>query len=244
MKQLDLNADLAEGFPFDEALLKLITSANIACGLHAGGAIEMRNAVKWAKENNVRIGAHPGFPDRENFGRKNMSLKDADLTAYLHYQLGALQAICDAQQAELIYVKPHGALYNEASNNPRLAQVIIHAVREFNPALKLMGLSGSLMLRLAEEAGLATISEVFADRHYQPNGMLVPRTQPNAMVNSDEEAIMQVRQMLDGTVTAVDGSTVSVKAESVCLHGDNVHALQFARQIRDALQQQKIRVTA
>lgn len=244
MKQLDLNADLAEGFPFDEALLKLITSANIACGLHAGDAIEMCNAVRWAKENNVRIGAHPGFPDRENFGRKNMHLKNADLTAYIHYQLGALQAICDAQRVELVYVKPHGALYNEASNDPHLAQVVIHAVRDFNPSLKLMGLSGSLMLRLAEQAGLVTISEVFADRHYQPNGMLVARNQPNAMVDSDEEAIMQVRQMLDGTVTAIDGSTVSVKAESVCLHGDNVHALQFARQIRDALQRQKIRITA
>lgn len=232
MIHIDLNADLAEGFPYDEALLGLISSANIACGLHAGNAMVMQSAVKIAKEKNVRIGAHPGFPDRENFGRTNMNLSPEELSAYLRYQLGALQAICEAEGVGISYVKPHGALYNMAAKEANLARVIAKTVRSFNPQLKLMGLAGSLMLRVAEEEGLSTISEVFADRHYLPDGSLVPRSRADAMVASDDEAIVQVLQMVtQGTVTAVDGSLVPVKAESVCLHGDNQHAVQFAERI-------------
>lgn len=232
MIHIDLNADLAEGFPYDKALLGLISSANIACGLHAGNAAVMKSAVKIAKENGVRIGAHPGFPDRENFGRTVMNLPSEELAAYLRYQLGALQAICTAEGAAIAYVKPHGALYNMAAKDVDLARVIAKTVREFDPNLKLMGLAGSLMLQIAEEEGLSTISEVFADRHYLPDGSLVPRTRADAMVESDDEAIAQVLQMVTrGTVTTVDGSEVPVKAESICLHGDNQHAVQFAERI-------------
>lgn len=232
MIHIDLNADLAEGFPYDKALLGLISSANIACGLHAGNAAVMKSAVKIAKENGVRIGAHPGFPDRENFGRTVMNLPSEELAAYLRYQLGALQAICTAEGAAIAYVKPHGALYNMAAKDVDLARVIAKTVREFDPNLKLMGLAGSLMLQIAEEEGLSTISEVFADRHYLPDGSLVPRSRSDAMVESDDEAIAQVLQMVTrGTVTAVDGSEVPVKAESICLHGDNQHAVQFAERI-------------
>lgn len=232
MIHIDLNADLAEGFPYDKALLGLISSANIACGLHAGNAAVMKSAVKIAKENGVRIGAHPGFPDRENFGRTVMNLPSEELAAYLRYQLGALQAICTAEGAAIAYVKPHGALYNMAAKDVDLARVIAKTVREFDPNLKLMGLAGSLMLQIAEEEGLSTISEVFADRHYLPDGSLVPRSRSDAMVESDDEAIAQVLQMVTrGTVTTVDGSEVPVKAESICLHGDNQHAVQFAERI-------------
>ncbi|OOF59017.1 5-oxoprolinase subunit PxpA [Rodentibacter myodis] len=232
MRHVDLNADLAEGFPYDKALLSLLSSANIACGLHAGNAVAMQSAVKFAKENQVRIGAHPGFPDRENFGRTAMQFAPQELVAYLNYQLGALQAICRAEGVSIAYVKPHGALYNQAAKDENLAALIAKMVYRFDPSLKLMGLAGSLMLKIAEEEGVGTISEVFADRHYLEDGSLVPRTQPNAMVESDDEAIAQVLQMVkEGTVTAINGKVIPVKAESICLHGDNQHALAFAQRI-------------
>ncbi|MDU8925301.1 5-oxoprolinase subunit PxpA [Pasteurellaceae bacterium LIM206] len=244
MNRIDLNADLAEGFPYDHDLLKRLSSANIACGLHAGNAVEMDNAVRRALENNVRIGAHPGFPDRKNFGRTAMSLPYEELRAYLHYQLGSLQAICRAHGTSIVYVKPHGALYNQAAKDSQLAQCIIRCIREFDPQLKVMGLSSSLFLQLAEQAGLATISEVFADRHYQADGSLVPRSQANAIIDDDNKAIAQVLQMIrQGTVTAIDGSTVVVKADSLCLHGDNQKALEFAERITNALTQQHIQIT-
>lgn len=243
MKKIDLNADLAEGFPYDEALLRLLSSANISCGLHAGDALTMQSAVKFAKKNQVRIGAHPSFPDRENFGRTVMQIPHQDIRAYLIYQLGALQAICDGQGAVIDYVKPHGALYNQASKDESLAHLIAQTVYQFNPRLKIMGLAGSLMLRVAEENGLGTISEVFADRRYLDDGSLVPRTRPDAMVESDDEAIAQVFQMVtEGTLTTVNGLIIPVKAESICLHGDNQHALQFAQRIVAELEKNHITI--
>ncbi|HBO37865.1 MAG TPA: LamB/YcsF family protein [Pasteurellaceae bacterium] len=245
MLHLDLNADLAEGLPYDRELLQLISSANIACGLHAGSAVDMCNAVRWGKQNNVRIGAHPGFPDRENFGRVEMKMTTDELRAYLLYQLGALQAVCQAEQALLCYVKPHGALYNLAAEDETLASVIAETVVAFDPALKVMGLSGSLMLNIAQQHGLGIISEVFADRRYLPDGTLVPRFRADAMIDSDDEAIAQVLQIVQhGKLTAIDGTSVQVQADSICLHGDNAHALQFARRIRAALEQRNIRVSA
>nr|WP_274585296.1 5-oxoprolinase subunit PxpA [Neisseria sp. 51.81]MDD9328197.1 5-oxoprolinase subunit PxpA [Neisseria sp. 51.81] len=243
--QVDLNADLAEGCGNDEALLRRVTSANICCGFHAGGAADMAAALVWAKQNGVRVGAHPSFPDREHFGRRTMNLPEAELRAHLRYQLGALQALCAAAGVEMAYVKPHGALYNQAAQDAELAAVIADTVRGFNPNLKLMALSGSLLLAAGEAAGLGTVSEVFADRRYLPDGTLVPRTRPDAQVDSDDEAVAQVLQMVrEGTVTAVDGSRVPVRADSVCLHGDGAHALDFADRIRAALQAAGISVQA
>lgn len=245
MKSVDLNADLAEGCDNDETLLSLVSSANIACGLHAGDYNEMRKAITWAKQNKVAIGAHPSFPDRENFGRTNMQLSAEQLKACLLYQLGALQALCNEQQVELSYVKPHGALYNQAAQDQALATLIATTIKSFNPRLKLMGLSGSELIRAAQQQGLAVISEVFADRHYLPDGALVPRSQADALVENDEEAIKQVLQMvLTGTVTAIDGSQVEVQADSICLHGDGKHALEFAQRIRQTLQQHQINIKA
>ncbi|ULJ64414.1 5-oxoprolinase subunit PxpA [Wielerella bovis] len=243
--QVDLNADLAEACGVDEALLQRVTSANICCGVHAGGAEHIAQAFVWAKENGVRVGAHPSFPDRENFGRKNMDLPPNELRAWLLYQLGAVQTLCDHFDVEMAYVKPHGALYNQSAQDLDLANLIAQTIREFNPKLKLMGLSGSLHIQAAQNAGLGVISEVFADRRYLPDGSLVPRSRPDATVSSDDEAVAQVLQMVrDGSVTAVDGSRVAVQADSICLHGDGEHALEFADKIRKALADNGIKIQA
>ncbi|HHW7570551.1 TPA: 5-oxoprolinase subunit PxpA [Mannheimia haemolytica] len=245
MNHVDLNVDLAEGCGNDHSLLQLVTSANVCCGLHAGDYNEMRKAIRWAKENGVRVGAHPSFPDRENFGRTNMQLPDDELKACLLYQLGAAKALCNAENVPMSYVKPHGALYNMAAKDAHLATLIANTVKQFDPNLKLMGLSGSLMLSIAEQHGLETISEVFADRHYLADGSLVPRTRDDAMVESDDEAISQVLQMvLDGTVPTVDGGNVAIKADSICLHGDGEHAVVFAKRIREELEIKEVLVKA
>lgn len=244
MKHVDLNVDLAEGCSNDQRLLQLVTSANVACGLHAGDFNEMRKAIRWAKENKVRIGAHPSFPDRENFGRTNMQLPDDELKACLLYQLGAVKALCDAEGVSLSYVKPHGALYNQAAKDESLAALIALTIKQFDPSLKLMGLSGSLMLKVAQQHGLGIISEVFADRHYLADGSLVPRSRADALVDNDEEAISQVLQMvLQGSVPTVDGQDVAIQADSICLHGDGEHAISFAKKIRKALTEKQIHLT-
>lgn len=243
--QVDLNADLAEGCGYDEALLQRVTSANICCGIHAGGATDIQAALQYAKHNHVRIGAHPSFPDRENFGRSTMQLPEHEIRAWLNYQLGAFQALCDVHGVEMSYVKPHGALYNQSAQDEQLARCIAQTIQAFNPQLKLMALSGSLSIKVAQEVGLATISEVFADRHYLPDGSLVPRSHPDALVSSDDEAVAQVLQMVQkGHVTAIDGSYVKVQADSICLHGDGEHALEFADKIRAALNEHQIHIQA
>ncbi len=245
MKTVDLNADLAEGMAIDAELLPLLSSANIACGVHAGSAVDMQNALRWAKQYQVRVGAHPSYPDRENFGREVMNISDDDLVAHFRYQLGALQALCQRENVPLRYVKPHGALYNQAAKNAHLAALLAREVQCFDANLKLMGLSGSLLLTEAHKIGLETISEVFADRRYQDDGTLVPRSQPNAQIETDEEAIAQVLQMVQtGTVTSESGKQVTIKADSICLHGDGVHALAFAQKIRQTLAQQGIAIMA
>ena len=245
MKHVDLNVDLAEGCGNDERLLQLVSSANVACGLHAGDYNEMRKAIQWAKANNVRVGAHPSFPDRENFGRTNMQLADDELRACLLYQLGAVKALCEAENVILAYVKPHGALYNQAAKDPALARLIAQTIKAFDPKLALMGLSGSLMLNVAQEEGIGIISEVFADRHYLADGSLVPRTRDDALVENDEEAISQVLQMvLEGTVPTIEGSKVAIQADSICLHGDGAHAIEFAEKIRVALSKNQIEINA
>lgn len=243
MKHVDLNVDLAEGYGNDEPLLQLVSSANVACGLHAGDYNEMRKAIVWAKANNVRIGAHPSFPDRENFGRTAMQLPDEMLKACLRYQLGAIKALCDAEEVSLSYVKPHGALYNQAAQDPALARLIAETVKGFDANLKLMGLSSSVMLTVAEDIGLEVIAEVFADRHYLADGSLVPRSRPDALVESDEQAIQQVLQMVEQqAVTSVEGLTIPIKADSICLHGDGAHAVEFAEKIREALAERHIHI--
>jgi UPF0271 protein len=243
--QIDLNADLGEGAGSDEALLGLVSSANIACGWHAGDAKTMRQCVRWAIEHGVAIGAHPSFPDRENFGRSTMHLPPDEIVANVLYQVGALAAIVKAEGGKLSHVKAHGQLYNQAVKEPELAEALCEAVRLFDPSLRFFGLAGSGMIDAARRAGLTPVEEVFADRGYMPDGSLVPRSQPGALIEDEEQSLAQTLSMVrDRKVRAIDGSTVPLNAQTVCLHGDGAHALAFARRIRDRLQQEGIAVRA
>ncbi|MBD9662612.1 UPF0271 protein [Variovorax paradoxus] len=243
--QIDLNADLGEGAGSDEALLGLVSSANIACGWHAGDARTMRQCVRWAIERGVAIGAHPSFPDRENFGRSTMHLPPDEIVANVLYQVGALAAIAKAEGGQLSHVKAHGQLYNQAVKEPELADALCEAVRRFDPSLRFFGLAGSGMIDAARRAGLTPVEEVFADRGYMPDGSLVPRSQPGALIEDEEQSLAQTLSLVrDRKVTAIDGSIVPVNAQTVCLHGDGAHALAFARRIRERLEQEGIVVRA
>ncbi|CAK9884460.1 MAG: hypothetical protein XXXJIFNMEKO3_00846 [Candidatus Erwinia impunctatus] len=243
--KVDLNADLGEGCANDRALLQLVSSANIACGFHAGDAATMLQSVRWAKESGVAIGAHPAFPDRENFGRSEMHLPPEIVYAQVLYQVGALKAIVESEGAKLMHVKPHGMLYNQSAYTPALAEAIARAVKAVDPALILVGLANSVSIKIARESGLRVREEVFADRYYQDNGALVPRTEPNALIDSDEKAIEQTLNMVTKSqVQSINGHWVPVNAQSVCLHGDGQHALDFARELRQAFSKHHIVVTA
>lgn len=243
--QIDLNADLGEGCDNDEMLLTLVSSANIACGWHAGDANTMRQSVRWAIANQVAIGAHPSFPDRENFGRSAMQLPPEEIISGVLYQLGALDAIVRAEGGRMVHVKPHGALYNQAAKDPLLADAICSAIHSFNPQLILFGLAGSELIRAAARAGLSAVEEVFADRAYNADGSLVNRSLPGAMVEDEAQAIAQTMSLVrDKQVTAIDGSIVKVNAQTVCLHGDGAHALEFARQIGARLRSEQIAIHA
>ncbi|UPT56792.1 5-oxoprolinase subunit PxpA [Dickeya zeae] len=242
---IDLNADLGEGGQHDEALLQLVSSANIACGFHAGDASLMRQSVRWAIQYGVAIGAHPSFFDRENFGRTAMNVPSETVYAQVLYQIGALAAIVKAEGARLFHVKPHGMLYNQAARDPALAEAIARAVAAVDSSLCLVGLAGSELIHAGQRAGLKCRQEVFADRSYQADGSLVPRDQPSAVISSDELALAQTLEMVQRQrVRTQDGTWVSVQAETVCLHGDNAHALVFARRLRESFTQYGIQVTA
>ena len=233
---VDLNADLGEGAPDDAALLALVSSVNIACGWHAGDARLMQATVAAALARGVAIGAHPSFPDREHFGRREMQLQPEEVRADLLYQIGALDALVRAAGGRLHHVKPHGALYNQAARDPALADAIAAAVRAVDPGLAIYGLAGGELLRAAERAGLRAVTEVFADRGYRADGSLVPRSQPGALVDDVDEAVARTLRMVrEGVVTAVSGETVPLQAQTLCLHGDGPHALAFARAIHQAL---------
>jgi len=241
--QVDLNADLGEGAGNDEALLRLVSSANVACGWHAGDARTMRQCVRWALANGAAVGAHPSFPDRENFGRSAMHLPPDEIVANMLYQIGALDAIVRAEGGRLAHVKPHGMLYNQAVKEPELAAALCEAVRLYDPSLRFFGLAGSGMIDAARRAGLTPVEEVFADRGYLPDGSLVPRSQPGALIEDEEQSLAQTLSLVrDHRVTAIDGSSVPVNAQSVCLHGDGAHALAFARRIRERLDAEGIAV--
>ncbi|SOZ14749.1 putative lipoprotein, LamB/YcsF family protein [Cupriavidus taiwanensis] len=243
--QIDLNADLGEGCGNDEALLALISSANIACGWHAGDAATMVQTVKWALAHGVAIGAHPSYPDRENFGRTEMQRDPEHVYADVLYQIGALAAIVRAQGGVLHHVKPHGALYNQAVRDPALARAIVRAVRDFDADLVFFGLAGSQMIDVAKEAGLRVKQEVFADRGYNPDGTLVKRGTPGALHEDEEVALDQTLTMVrEQRVRAIDGTWVPIQAETVCLHGDGAHALAFARRIRERLGAEGIAIRA
>ncbi|EPR1452018.1 5-oxoprolinase subunit PxpA [Citrobacter koseri] len=242
---IDLNADLGEGCASDAALLQLVSSANIACGFHAGDAQTMLASVREALKNGVAIGAHPSFPDRENFGRTAMTLPPETVYAQTLYQIGALAAIARAEGGVMRHVKPHGMLYNQAAKDPLLADAIARAVHACDPSLILVGLAGSELIRAGEHYGLTTRQEVFADRGYQADGSLVPRTQPGALVEDEEHALAQTLGMVEsGRVKSITGEWANVVAQTVCIHGDGEHALAFARRLRAAFEERSIRIMA
>jgi UPF0271 protein len=243
MRAIDLNCDMGEGCGNDDVLLEFVSSANIACGFHAGDADTMRRTAELALAKSVAIGAHPSFPDRENFGRTNMNLSPDEVTDIVSEQIAAMQNVCREIAATLHHVKPHGALYNMAAKEASLAEAIARAVQNVDADLIMYGLSGSFLITEAQRLGLKTASEVFADRTYTAEGTLTPRSQPNALIDSADESINQVLQMVEkGTVTATNGSEVPIEVETICIHGDGPHAVDFAKAIKTRLEQEGIKV--
>lgn len=238
---VDLNADLGEGFGVwrlgdDDAMLDLVTSANVACGFHAGDPATLARTCRAAAQRGVRIGAQVGYRDLAGFGRRYIDVTADDLEADVVYQIGALQALARAAGSTVAYVKPHGALYNTIVTHEAQAGAVVAAVRSVDPALPILGLAGSAVFAAASAAGLRTVSEAFADRAYTPEGTLVSRREPGAVLD-DPTAIAErvVAMVTSGTVAALDGSTVAITAESVCVHGDSPDAVAIAQAVRKAL---------
>ena len=248
MLKIDLNCDLGESFGawkmgLDEKIIPLISSANVACGFHAGDPLVMQKTVSLAAQSGVAAGAHPGFPDLAGFGRRNMSLAPDEAKACVQYQIGALDGFCRAAGIELAHVKPHGALYNMAAKDMELARAIVQAVQEINPRLILLALAGSRMAEAAREAGLPVALEVFADRAYEEDGSLVARTKSGAMITDETLAIERVVGMVkNGTVRAITGREIAVHADSLCVHGDCEHALVFVQKLCEAFARENIAV--
>ncbi|WEG12962.1 LamB/YcsF family protein [Pullulanibacillus sp. KACC 23026] len=243
MSRIDLNCDLGESFGAytlgqDRDMLDYVTSVNIACGYHAGDPKTMRETVEMAVEKGIGIGAHPGFPDLNGFGRRPMQLTEQEIYDLILYQLGALEGFIRVAGGHMQHVKPHGALYNMASVDTNMALAIAKAIHDYNPSLILFGLSGSKLIEAGRDAGLETASEVFADRTYQEDGTLTSRRSPDALIQDDQEAVSQViRMVLEGKVKTQQNTDVLIQADTVCLHGDGPHALSFAKLIRTELSQ-------
>lgn len=245
MLQIDINCDLGEGFDQDEALFDFISSANIACGFHAGGASIMNKTVSIAAQKGVAIGAHPGFLDRENFGRSEINLPGKEVYEIVLYQIGSLYSFVKAAGGILHHVKPHGALYNMAARDPLMAEAIVDAVYDFDKNLILYGLSGSEMIQAANKKGLQTASEVFADRTYQNDGSLTPRNKTNAMITEEEVCLGQVLEMVKNKrVQSISGEMVSLSAETICIHGDGDHAVTFAKTLHTKLKAEGVNISA
>ena len=248
MYQVDINSDLGEGYGLytmgmDKEIIALISSANIGCGWHGGDPMVMDETVRECKEKDVAVGAHPGFPDLMGFGRRNMSVTQAEAKAYAKYQLGALQAFTKSHGVPLQHFKPHGALYNMAATDQKLAAALAEAVYEVDPAIIFLGLANSCMIRAAEECGLTVASEVFADRAYNADGTLVARNQTGAMIHDTELCITRaVRMVKEQKVKAITGEDINLKPDSICVHGDNLKAVELIRAIRDAFAEHGISV--
>lgn len=247
--KIDLNCDLGESFGaytigMDEKVIPLITSANVACGFHASDPVVMDRTVKFAAKSGVMIGAHPGFPDLQGFGRRQMNLSPNEVRTSVMYQVGALKAFCKAYGVCLQHVKPHGALYNMAGKDAKLAEAIVEGIASVDSTLILLGLSGSEMLKAAESKGLPFAKEVFADRAYEEDGSLVARSKEGAMITDEDEAVSRVIRMIkEKKVKAITGKDIDIDAQSVCVHGDGAKALAFVSKIRIALEYEGIEIS-
>ena len=250
LRRIDLNSDLGESLGTwrlgdDEAMLDLVTSANVACGFHAGDSLTLMRTCARAAERGVVVGAQVGYRDLAGFGRRFIDMAPDELTADVTYQIGALEAMCRVAGVRVEYVKPHGALYNAIVEHEQQAAAVVAAVVALDPGLPVMGLPGSAFLRIAGEAGLTTVSEAFADRAYTPEGHLVSRREPGAVLH-DPEAVAErmVRLATAGRITAVDGTEIEVHADSICTHGDSPGAVEMARAVRTALTRAGIDIVA
>lgn len=245
---IDINCDLGEADPTtgpvnDEAIMPFISSASIACGFHAGDPLTMERTIRSAISHDVSIGAHPGYPDREGFGRRAMRMSHEELRAMILYQTGAVKAMAEAAGARMRHVKPHGALYNTAATNYELSMTIVRAVQDLDNSLILVGQSGSQMIRAARDAGLPCASEVFADRAYNDDGTLVSRSVEGAVLHDTEVMIRRVIRMIrEKVVETVSGKIIPIEAETVCIHGDNEAAAEFVKKLAEALRAEGIEI--
>ncbi|MFD0712011.1 LamB/YcsF family protein [Paenibacillus sp. GCM10027626] len=250
MHIVDLNCDMGESFGAytmgkDAEVLKHVTSANIACGFHAGDPTTMRRTVKLALEHGVALGAHPGLQDLIGFGRRDMDISPQEAYDIVVYQIGALSGFVRAEGAKLQHVKAHGSLYNMAARNAGLAEAIAEAVYRIDPELILFGLAGSELIRAGEKAGLRTASEVFSDRTYQADGSLTSRRLSNSLITDDQQSVDQViRMVIEGKVMSQQQVDVPIQADTICIHGDGIHAVAFAEKIRRSLTEAGVLVQA
>ncbi len=248
MYKIDLNCDLGESFGrytlgMDEIIIPLISSANVACGYHASDPVVMTKTVKLAKEAGIAIGAHPGFPDLMGFGRRNINVSPEEIKAYTTYQLGALYAFCRSRDMGIQHVKPHGAMYNMAGKDYKLARGICKAVYEFDSDIILLGLSGSEMIKEAKDVGLKVANEFFADRAYEDDGSLVARTKEGSMITDETEMIHRViRGVKEGKVKTISGRDIYIHIDSICVHGDGIKAVDFVKCIREAFTKEEIHI--
>lgn len=248
MYKIDLNSDLGEGFGdyaigMDEEILKYVSSANVACGWHASDPVIMNETVKMAKKMKVSVGAHPGYNDLMGFGRRNMSLSFNELKMYVKYQLGALMAISEVYGVKIQHLKPHGAMYNAAAINYEYAKAISEAIYEVDKNIILLGLANSEMIKAGKSVGLRIANEVFADRAYMDDGTLVPRSMAGAMITDSDFVIKRAIKMIkQGTVDSINGKAVPIKADSICVHGDNIKAVEFVKKIREAFEAEDIEI--
>jgi len=241
MHSVDINCDMGEGFENDEALMPYITSANIACGFHAGDTDTMKRTIALALKHEIAIGAHPGFPDRENFGRKNMDMTPDEVYDMVLYQVDLLSKIALEEGAKVTHVKPHGALYNMAAEDVLLAKAIARAVRAVDNKLALFGLSGSYLIQEGKNVNLQTVNEAFADRTYLDDGTLTPRSEKNALIEEKDSSLQQALQLvMKQTVKSTSGKTIPLVAETICIHGDGQNALVFAKNIYKGLKAHNI----
>lgn len=248
MSAIDLNSDLGEGYGAwamgdDAAMLSIVSSANIACGFHAGDPAGLLRSLREAAARGVAVGAHVSYPDRVGFGRRDMDVAHDELVADVVYQIGALQGLARAAGTSVTYVKPHGALYNRIAGDARQGRAVIEGIQLADPSLVLMGLAGAPILAQAEAAGLATVAEAFADRAYTPEGTLVSRREAGALIHDPALVASRMVQLAkDGTLTAIDGSTIRLAARSICVHGDSPGAVAIARAVREAFEREGITI--
>lgn len=245
LKTIDLNCDMGEGIGNDAAIMPWVSSANIACGYHAGDDATMLQTLQWAKQRGVAAGAHVSFADKENFGRTEINLSAREIHELVTRQLVILQVFANTLDVPLVHIKPHGALYNMSARDPELARVIAGAARDFDENIILFGLSSSHSIHEARIMGLQTVSEVFADRGYEDDGSLAARHKPGALITDLDKAIAQALQMVkERTVTTINGKKIPVIADSICIHGDGAHAVAFAKGINEALRANAVDIKA